>query len=64
MKSRLEELIVECEKCGGKGMIVEGNDRMMNKHTCVSCLGQGNRLTEAGRVLRDFMMKVTHGQYA
>jgi DnaJ-class molecular chaperone len=64
MKLRLDELIVECEQCGGKGMIREGNERMMNERTCGSCRGEGKRLTEAGKVLQEFITQVTHHQYA
>jgi DnaJ-class molecular chaperone len=63
MKIRLDELIVECDKCGGRGMRTEGSERMQHQQTCLGCLGRGKRLTEAGRVLRDFMVELDRGPH-
>ena len=64
MNIQLTDLIVKCEKCGGKGMINEGSERMGHQYTCGSCRGEGKLLTDAGRVLKEFITEVTHHQYA
>jgi hypothetical protein len=39
----------ECEVCGGDGR--DGPDR------CPACLGAGYRLTETGKILREFVLR-------
>lgn len=57
MDLKLEIFIVVCPVCKGLGEIEEGGPSYRTRKTCAACAGQGERLTEQGKVLKQFLEK-------
>jgi len=64
MNVKLEDLYIQCDKCGGTGHYSEsflpsqgtyGRRLVGSTGPCEKCSGAGGHLTEDGKVLKQFM---------
>lgn len=60
---KLEEMFLRCDRCQGKGRVVEtpprtntyGTNCVMSEGPCPDCGGQGGRITETGQAIAEFL---------